>query len=798
MNLPFRSKSKSSSKATSAVKSEEKKITNPWLKISKASIYLLVFLLPLFFLPFTANILDFNKQALLIVLTFISLFGWLLGVLTEGKISFNLNPFHIPVIAFLAVLAVSTCFSAYKYGSFWGWPLNIGSSFLTYLGFVLLYFLIVNLFQKKEEIFWLLFTLVFSSSLVSIFGGLQIFGKFYLPFDFAKDSSFNTIGTVRALGIFTGALLPLIIFLAYITKRLIKLLLLLFGVAAFALLFVVNFWVVWLSILIGTAAILIFGIAKRGTFKPLWLNLVMALFVISLFFTFLRTSIPFLPQIPIEVSLSSKTGFDIAKKTLKEFNSPISWFLGSGPGTFTYSYSRFKPETINQTNFWDARFGSSGSGILDKLATTGVLGFCSFLGILAMFGYLGTKQLIKNGLVSSGKEKTAKPDFQWILASGIFASWLSLTATIFLYPDNLTFLFLFWILMASFVALQEGKVKTFVLEPSSLSAILVSFVFVLTLVLSIGAFFFGGQRYAAEIKYFQGLNALQKGQAESATNYLLDSINLTNNSQDNYWRDLAQIYLFRINQELQRPGATQQELSQIITPLMSSSVNASKMATDVAPKNVANWTIRGFVYYQMRNTIPGANEWALQCYEEGLKLEPSNPLIWTELGRVYLAQNKISEAREDFQKAIELKPDYAPAHFQAALASQLEGKTAEAIEKMEITKQIASPFDVGVAFQLGILYYNDKQFGKAKIELERAVSLNPTYSNALYFLGLIYDREGKKDKAIEQFEIISGSNPDNQEIKQILSNLKSGKPALQGVVPGQPPIEEKPPEQIKK
>jgi len=125
----------------------------------------------------------------------------------------------------------------------------------------------------------------------------------------------------------------------------------------------------------------------------------------------------------------------------------------------------------------------------------------------------------------------------------------------------------------------------------------------------------------------------------------------------------------------------------------------------------------------------------------------------------------------------------------------MEGKTEEAIEKMETAKQL-SPFDVGLAFQLGVLYYSDKQFDKAKVEFERAISLNENYSNARYFLGLIYDRENKKSEAISQFEKIAELNPDNEEVKQILANLKAGKEALKGVTPTQPPIEEKPAEQL--
>ncbi|PIR71468.1 MAG: hypothetical protein COU43_02535, partial [Candidatus Nealsonbacteria bacterium CG10_big_fil_rev_8_21_14_0_10_37_25] len=78
----------------------------------------------------------------------------------------------------------------------------------------------------------------------------------------------------------------------------------------------------------------------------------------------------------------------------------------------------------------------------------------------------------------------------------------------------------------------------------------------------------------------------------------------------------------------------------------------------------------------------------------------------------------------------------------------------------------------------------------------RAILLDPNYSNARYFLGLIYDREENKKEAILQFERIEQFNPENQEVKKILANLRAERPALEGIVPGQPPVEEKPAEQL--
>lgn len=761
------------------------KAARVWEKIARLSLYLLVFLLPLWFLPWTVNVLDFNKQTLLIILVFLSLFSWLLKSLIEGKISLNLNIFNLALLVFLLMLGLSTLFSDWPYGSFWGWPLPVAPSFLTIFGFLLFYFLIVNIFEKKE-ISGLLLIFVSSSFLVAALGIFQIFGKFILPFDFSKISSFNTIGTVNSLGIFLAALLPLVVSLILISRGLMRFWFVLVGLVSLFLLFLVNFWSAWLVLLAGSALILVFGIARREIFQANWLVLPMALLVLSLFFGVMKTAIPGLPATGLEISPSYQANWQITGQTLKE--GAGSLFFGSGPGTFVYQYSQFRSPDINQTAFWGVRFSAGGSELLDKLMTTGILGLLSFLGLLGVFGWLGFRELIKKVEAESGG---------WILNLGILAGWLSLVVAIFLYPLNFSLELLFWFFIASFIALIEARSKSWQLEPSSLPAIGASFIFILILILGIGLFFLASQRYLAEVRYLQGLRAFQRGDSQAAINYLANATQKTAGRQDNYWRDLSQLYLFQIQEELQRPGLSQEELGQRITPLLANLVNSAKAATDASSQNVANWAARGFVYRQVIGLIGDTDQWALKSYEEAVKLEPANPYLYTEIGRVYLVQGELDKAREQFQKAIDLKSDYAPAHFQMALIYVGEGKISQAIEKMEETKLI-TPLDVGLYFQLGLLYYNDKKFDRAKGEFERAVALDQNYSNARYFLGLVYDREGKKDLAVQQFERIAQLNPDNEEVTRILANLRGGKPALEGIVPAQPPIEEKPPERLEK
>ena len=142
------------------------------------------------------------------------------------------------------------------------------------------------------------------------------------------------------------------------------------------------------------------------------------------------------------------------------------------------------------------------------------------------------------------------------------------------------------------------------------------------------------------------------------------------------------------------------------------------------------------------------------------------------------------------QRAIDAKPDFAAAHLLLAQSAIRLGNLEQAIQSAERAR-VAAPSDIGIAFQLGLLYYQKDDLARARAEFERAVSLNDNYSNGRYFLGLIRDREGDTRGAIAEFERIAQLNPDNQEVKLILRNLQAGKSALSGIAPPAEPPEKR-------
>jgi tetratricopeptide (TPR) repeat protein len=558
------------------------------------------------------------------------------------------------------------------------------------------------------------------------------------------------------------------------------------------LLIAIDNWSVWASLILALASILAFAILRAHEIANIkWLIMPMVILTLAILLFFIRTPINF--NLPAEISLSSRASAQITQKTLQE--APL---LGSGPGTFIFDYTKFKPQGINGTPLWNVKFDRSTSRILTLIATTGLLGFFSWLFLIIFLAIKSFANLVKE-----------KPGTRWIYNLGFFSAWLLLLIAKFFYSSNLTLEFLFWFTTAMIAIFTFKNFTEIRLETSPRTSLLLSFLLTLGIIFSISTFYLLGQRFVADFKFQQAVLADQRGEKpEKITDYLNQATAL-NRFDDVYFMNLTQSLLAEINQKLQEEP--NEQTGREIQNLFTAAVDAGKRATELNPENSSNWSVLASVYQTfIPFQISGADEWAINSYNQAIELESDNPFFHTELGKVYASvadlrnqklagatdelkttlqdeiKDNLAKAEEQFNKAIDLKSDYAPAHFELALVYNRQGKTKEAISKLEMMKDNL-PNDIGVAFQLGLLYNQNKEQDKAIAELERAVKIAPNFANARWYLATIYEEQGKKDLAIAQLEEILKTNPDNETVKKKLEELKN--PAAAESAPLPEPIE---------
>ncbi len=168
---------------------------------------------------------------------------------------------------------------------------------------------------------------------------------------------------------------------------------------------------------------------------------------------------------------------------------------------------------------------------------------------------------------------------------------------------------------------------------------------------------------------------------------------------------------------------------------------------DDAERIVATDEGRAVVYNQ-RGTIyklKGDSKQAISSFERALSYAPGTPNILFNLGSLYLATNEIDKAIDAFGKAVDAAPN--DAELRAALArairikaTDLKTALSQATQAFNLCGGISkckNPFVIG---QYGIAQYANKNREPARVALELAVKVDSSavYHENFYFLGRVY------------------------------------------------------------
>jgi len=447
-------------------------------------------------------------------------------------------------------------------------------------------------------------------------------------------------------------------------------------------------------------------------------------------------------------------------------SQPISWqvavksatdnvkngFIGSGPGTFYYDFSKYKPQSFNQNWMWQIRFDRAGSHFAELLGTVGFLGLFVYIVLAAIILFIS-----------------------WFLASKEFSGIhfiMTLAALIvgqLVYYQNTSLFFVFWLILG--LSVVSGWIKS----PALMRESKISFknfpelsLLLMTVVIIFGSailalYFYGAKYYLADMNYSKALTIL----GEPRVKNLEKAVN-QNPGFTSYRTALAKAYLIEALNEIQKPQTERDSAK--IQLLVSKAIEQGKAAAALQPNQVANWETLGIIYREIGGIAVGAGEWWLKSLEKALVLEPTNPVLYTELGRLYLAAGNKEKAGESFNKALEKKSDYAAATIQLALLLERDNILDEAMAKIEnLIKD--DPYNVEARFQLGRLYFNNNRADEAIEQFQAVTILIPNHSNARYSLGVAYASQGKTELAIQEFEKVLKLNPGNPDVIKKLKEL---------------------------
>lgn len=777
-------------------------------------LYAIIFLIPIAFWPSPYVLAGADKKFLFLILTAALAVVWWLSRAKAPTISLPGRWWLLALWSLPMVAIVSGLFSGAPHHSLIS--LGIENATAWAFGWWALFATLAAMvwFNRRAAGLYGLVAVLAVGVLVALFQWFKLlFGNFTQLAIFANPAA-NLIGKWNEFGLFMGLMVVLAIaFLEFLPWRRMPLpaFLAWFGLGLGLIsLVVVNYWYSWL--LVGSAAIIILATklirdrrlieskARPAGWRYLWsrpvLVLILAVVLIlignQVVWPAAADRIGLAGQITaagdwlgiqvLEVSPSWQGTTQVTAGAIKE--SPL---LGVGPNKFASAWFKYRPSDVNTSPFWAMSF-DYGIGFWPSLAVTmGILGVVAgglFLLITINFLFKG---------LFAAKFQT---DANWPLLAVVAMGTLYLLAASTIYSTGTTLLVYLFIFLSLFIALSTaiGLTPPWKIKWASADGGLPVWHLAGGIIIGLALLLFLVQSLLAGFYFSRALAAVNRDNDHIKGEILLAKA-IGVSRHDLFYRSLVDLEQFFLADLLQNQDIKPEEAQARFQNILAALVDNSRRAVNYNETDYLNWQYQGRAFESVVPLeIDGAYEAALAAYGRARVESGDLPSILLDLARLEAIAGHPAQAKDYLTVALAKKPNYTEAIFVLAQIEAEAGNLAAAINLAD-QATAAEPNHSPTFFAAGLLKYQAAEYFSAATALERAVELNANYANARYFLGLAYDRLGRRTEALEQFKIILTSN-DLPEIRQIIANLEAGQPALAEVPPPAPedreelPVEE--------
>ncbi|MBP7832155.1 MAG: tetratricopeptide repeat protein [Candidatus Levybacteria bacterium] len=607
--------------------------------IQKITIGLLcftLFLFPLLFLTNTTDPFFIPKQVFLVILSSVLAALWGISSISERKLKLKTGPFNLPVAAFAIIVLLSSLLSRNMHDSL--------AASIPLVAAAVVYFVFINTVTDKKSFVAVITALIAGGAVSSLISIAYYFKIYFLPIPAIQSQYFSTFGSPLQHVIYVVALLLLCVFalLQEVKGRKIE----------------TNYNTMFFGgagvVLLASAALIIFQIATVAQ-KPVLL--------------------PYAYGFQIATAAISQDAGSQSIVGLPIMRLLISLPFGSGYGTFLTDFTRFKLADINgDPTLWISSFTYSSSFVLEVLATTGILGLLSYFFIVA--------EVLKN------RRSETMPVFFALIALFLISFFLPFTITIVFLMFMLLAVYTSTLFLAhdkrveevsvSIVAFKQGlfavdEVTGHERRKSNSIALPVVVLIVIVLI--------GGYLSFLSVKLVMADTKMAESLAQSNQNNGQKVYDLQRQAlidfpyRSDYYRIFSQINLALANSIATGipEGTTPSEsVQQTISQLLQQSVANARTAVALAPMTSLNWQNLSQVYRSLIGVGQGADQFAVATLNQAIALDPNNPILRVELGGIFYQLQQYEAAQNQFQIAINLKPDFANAYYN--LGKALESK----------------------------------------------------------------------------------------------------------------------------
>ena len=684
----------------------------------------LFFLTPLVLWPKTSELFEFNKMLLVYALTVLVAAASLAKGIINKKFTLVRTPLDLGLLLFLASQILATIFSIDPHTSVWGYYSRFHGGLASTISYIsLFYFFVAQLNsvpadQRKRQLNSYFYALLASGTLVAIYGVLEHLGiDKNLWIQDVQNRVFSTLGQPNWLSAYLLALLPLTIYLGLQSKRTARRWLWLL----ISLLYVVTILFTKSRSGIGATLVILALIgleqlyrlvAKRKLNRASLVLLTGVVLSLAIFGSpwspnpadvvrRLETGGPLWPEIepylnqlrltsqlkPLDTTnLDPQSRQTLEKRAQGErvggsssleirqtvWQGAIELFrrrplLGTGVETFGYSYYWTRPTGHNLLSEWDFLYNKAHNEFLNILSTTGMLGFAAYIFLIIADLRLFLRQMKRQNPLAF----PLLVGFISILITNFFGfSVVIIGVFFFMFPGLAMFYGKEtvypqknfgngWNL--SNKQIKSGQLKTSAMQYLLLGLILAGLIFSLRQVWLF---------WRADINYSESKLYQQAGYLGQALTLAQKATALLP-SEANFHAQLGEIYAdiaWAMHQKLSTGPTEGSALVQNQT-IIQRDIYASNAADEINiavrqnPWHLNLWKSKAKIELTIAIFNNDYFQTALATLAHANELAPTDAKIVYNIGLVYEQLGKMDQAKQAYQKALDLKPDYEAVRY---------------------------------------------------------------------------------------------------------------------------------------
>lgn len=179
---------------------------------------------------------------------------------------------------------------------------------------------------------------------------------------------------------------------------------------------------------------------------------------------------------------------------------------------------------------------------------------------------------------------------------------------------------------------------------------------------------------------------------------------------------------------------------------------------------VAVVSLIGFGVYYYNDRYVHADEKVMdrqaRQVEDMVKKNPQNPDLRVGVADFYLQNGSVDQAIEQAQEALKIKADHPGALIILGRAFTKKGDTAQALQYYNRYIELAKDAPLAgldrnlesVYYEVGMIQYGAGSYPEASEALQNALKIDDTDADALYSLGMVYQKQNDHENAVKQFE----------------------------------------------